>query len=176
MVCGTCSASCYTCSDAASCDSCYFGTNRYIDGSSLCVCLSRYYLPNALTTASAAKQVCKPCHYSCLSCSSGSTVCTSCNASAFRVSAPVSGGCPCDQHYFDNGIAELCLDCPDNCATCYGLGAGSCLTCDTATYFLAGSCYLDCPNYYYNDDVLWQCGTCPSHCLHCTNSTYCLTC
>ena len=50
------------------------------------------------------------CHYSCNTCTSSSTYCTSCpdSSSYFRATTPISNACPCLDGYYDDGSSKIC--------------------------------------------------------------------
>jgi hypothetical protein len=57
--------------------------------------------------------MCQTCPYQCVACVGPSPpVCTVCDASVYR--SLVSGDCPCDSGYYDNG-SILCQPCSYTC-------------------------------------------------------------
>lgn len=104
--------------------------------------------------------MCKPCHYSCLTCSAYST-CLTCNSLAFRVLTTTS--CPPISGYYDNNtsIAVPCNTTTIYCTSCQNVSAVfTCLNCSSGYYVSAPT----------------QCSVCISPCLTCTSATTCITC
>jgi hypothetical protein len=140
------------------------------------VCPSYYYNLSNL---------CAPCHYSCLTCISGTaTGCTSCDGSNVtnRVYLSSNSSCPCMATFIDTGAtacqAVLCYGyC--NCSTNYV--CTSCLSGSLRT-LTNGSCV--CGGYtadWYNQnpDIYTTCITCYPTCYSCsdmTNKFACVTC
>lgn len=76
---------------------------------------------------------CKPCHYTCLTCSGGAnTNCLSCNSSEFRTRNSGASTCPCNKYYFNNLMDRDCKRCHYSCLTCSN--EYSCLTCNASMF------------------------------------------
>ena len=66
------------------------------------------------------------CHYSCNTCATQNTTCTSCLTTNNRMMA--SGTCPCNKYYFEITNQPECLPCHWTCDTCKSLDScDSCL-------------------------------------------------
>lgn len=118
--------------------------------------------------------ICYPCHYSCERCTGSSTSCTFCDSTAHR--SLVSGSCPCNPNYYDDGRNEACLMCTTSCVSCFGSNAGQCLKCMNGTYLLSGVCWNVCPDFYYPINSTWVCESCSGYCRVCQISTTCTQC
>ena len=117
--------------------------------------------------AQSSPNTCQPCYssttspFSCLTCSAGaSTNCQSCSANTYLY--PNTGGqCinPCPNGYWGDTTTWTCKSCYSSgsaprqqCATCFGPLATSCITCNSGTYFFSQdnscldnmSCWLLC--------------------------------
>lgn len=128
--------------------------------------------------------VCAPCHYSCLSCTSGTANgCSSCDTTNFRSLLISNFSCPCMAKYIDTGSAicqqVLCYDYCTSCSSNY-----YCTACNSGTYrtLTNGSCV--CQSYtvdFYDIDptTYLTCQPCYPTCLTCTdlmNRYACVTC
>lgn len=169
QVCAPCYTGCLTCSGTANtCVTCHNNPGRYLAGSS-CLCQSNYV---DLTN----NGVCTLCHYSCLTCTSGTALgCATCPAG--RILSGSSCVCPTGQ--YDDGINVACQICEPHCLNCTtGLTSG-CTACNplyfrTLSPSPTGSCI--CQSGYYEVGVL-LCAPCDPKCLTCAvTSTNCTSC
>ena len=119
---------------------------------------------------------CLSCQFPCLTCSTGITVCASCNTSStnryFYQSNCLSG---CPSTYY-NDASFNCTKCASPCDTCSGAGNQTCVTCLSGYLQLNASCYVSCPGGYYN--LSGFCLLCTSPCLTCfgPGTAACLSC
>lgn len=99
-----------------------------------------------------------PCHYSCLTCSDGtSSGCSSCPNNRTMS----SNKCICANGYYDDGVQVTCLVCLPTCLTCITGVLSGCTSCQSL-YFRqlnpspTGTCV--CKSGYYETGAL----TCPA--------------
>lgn len=123
--------------------------------------------------------MCSSCNYTCLTCSSIESNCTSCDGTRNLT----SNTCPCSTGYFDVGNStRTCSSCDATCLTCEGKST-RCTSCDSTNNFrvlIASTGKCLCKSGY-QDTGSAQCAvsslTCSSPCLTCqTTSTTCTSC
>ena len=106
FLCTPCSDNCMTCLNETICTLCSTGL---MVNNGVCICSNSSYLYNG---------ACYGCHYSCLTCTATGQYynCLSCDPTAYRVSNPVSGTCPCLTGYADT-YSSICTEvCGDGVA------------------------------------------------------------
>ena len=130
----------------------------------------------------------KICEYPCETCSttpqtcdtcslgytlSGSTCSKTCSGSqVFIDGVGCTGSCNSEQFKTKDGI---CYDCPTNCASCYSLFEGTCLSCKSGFVLtVEGSCESSCPSGQYKDGS--TCKKCGPFCESCSSSESCSKC
>lgn len=148
-ICTKCSYKCSTCSGTIStCGSCSDSTRNIGSGGSgpsSCNCPTTLYYDDGTA-------LCKSCHYSCYTCSSGGS-CLTCESSKNRVYSSATGLCACKPRYYETGIGVVtCGSCANYCVTCSGALNTNCLSCNEAAYRIlniaTGAC--DCISGYYH--------------------------
>lgn len=153
------------------------GTQPYFDFPSL-----RCYdiCPDGTYPMSSPAMYCEVCHYSCLTCSGGSTTnCTLCPSNSSRSLDSNSTSCPCNSNYFDNGIT-VCAICAYPCLTC-ATNNITCTSCDSILHRTlntsSNSCLCDSAYYEQLVNGTYVCSPCIATCLTClSSSSYCLSC
>lgn len=116
--------------------------------SHVCECGSGFY-ETGLNTPT----ICLSCDYKCLTCSSSSTNCTSCDSIAHRVYDAPTFSCPCiAKFYQDTTTSSGCLPCDYKCLTCSS-SSTHCTSCDTTVHRIFDSSAFACPCVvgYYQD-------------------------
>jgi len=149
--CQTCQYSCLTCTTnyINRCATCNTTSLRSINNTSFqCQCNIGYY-------DDGSNILCKPCSYTCSTCSSSSTSCTACPSSSNRIYDSISKTCPCAQHYFDTIVNYIenatCKPCLYHCSSCTSMS--SCSTCNSSLFrvFDSMNMYCICQGHYYDD-------------------------
>jgi proprotein convertase subtilisin/kexin type 5 len=101
QICPACYTGCLTCSGTANtCVTCHNNPGRYLAGAS-CLCQSNYvdFLSNG---------VCTLCHYSCLTCTSGTALgCSTCPTGRIQSGS----SCVCPAGKYDDGVNVVCQTC-----------------------------------------------------------------
>ncbi|CAK94557.1 unnamed protein product (macronuclear) [Paramecium tetraurelia] len=183
-----CMASCTTCSDGTTCDTCS-GANQYLslpsqtctscptgcltcDSFSCLSCTTGYYLST----------ICIQCSTPCSTCSS-STNCSACNSgyylsgsSCLSCTSPSTycgSPCSCSSGYYL--VGSCCYPCQSPCAQCSG-SATSCTACVDPTNQSTPSCNCNLPTKYLDYLNNYQCSNCVSPCLNCSSSSSCSSC
>lgn len=107
-----------------------------------CLCYQGYYSDNV-------NALCKPCHYSCLNCTTSSTSCLACPAS--RQFDTNNQYCVCVSQYYQNSQSLNCLLCLYSCANCTDYSI--CTDCNAAKFRTLNSITKQCTcnNGYYDD-------------------------
>ena len=63
-------------------------------------------------------QDCKPCRYSCLTCSGKSDVCVTCDPDTLRTLNKATNKCDCPEFYVDKNEVPVCVECNYSCLRC----------------------------------------------------------
>ncbi|CAD8048107.1 unnamed protein product [Paramecium primaurelia] len=163
--CVQCHQSCKTCqnNDSNSCYQCQSNnTIQNMNGSIFgCLCIQKYYFDS--------NYYCQMCDYTCESCLSSSTQCTSCNSTYNRILS--NSSCICNTGYQDFGTPQCYKPgCGYGCADCV---AGTCNSCMGSETFRKNEPSTKCPciDGYY--DIQQRiCQQCPSYCSTCQLQTY----
>ena len=119
--------------------------------------------------------MCSPCKNTCVSCTTSSTNCQSCDGTTqFRVLSGSS--CNCSPGYFDpNSGSAICQKCSNKCATCT-TNTTNCVTCAGTLSTRGASPGCTCNAKYYDNGVAADCIACQYSCKTCKNSTACFSC
>lgn len=144
---------------------------EYNPGTQYCDCMVGFY------DTGVSAELCLACHYSCLTCATSQTHCTSCNSTFCRTLNSGASTCPCDTYYYDDLVNPLCLPCHYSCLTCST--PTTCITCDPAKHreYDSSNDRCKCSIRYYDDGNNNQmCNACHGSCLECTDSTACTAC
>ena len=203
--CVACNSACATCTGPANTECLSCNSGYLYSGQCLATCPIGYYAHSSKT--------CQSCHvsstspFSCRSCDGGlPSNCISCTANTYLY-PNTYGQCldPCPDGFWGDTTTWKCQPCYNPggspvrkaCATCFGGGATSCLSCPTGTYYFSvdKTCLSTCPpGYYHNglsnpNNLCVQCyqnnppsspdGTCltcngpySNNCLSCGNFQY----
>ncbi|GAA5829789.1 hypothetical protein JCM5353_002232 [Sporobolomyces roseus] len=159
--CQACDSSCSSClpSLPSFCTSCSTSSNLLLNGT----CLSTSSCPTGFFSSTSSPLAlpmnstsitpttsCLACHPSCETCSDTSTNCLSCPASTPVLSKSAQGGgesrclSTCSsQHVFYDSKKQECVDCHEDCATCYGSSKDQCLSCSSSTQKVVNGKCLD---------------------------------
>lgn len=111
-----------------------------------CICADQCYQIGATA--------CRPCHYTCATCSGpSSSNCTTCdlNPPVFTNRYLLNGNCVCANGYFDDAISGSCLPCHYTCQSCQGSLKTDCRSCNSTVNrnLVGGQCV--CISGYVDD-------------------------
>lgn len=169
-----CPVECTGCDQTGACTGCaLIGTTQYMLAAGKCLtyCPAGYFVDTMIG-------VCGKCDAMCLTCSTTSVNCTSCQqvnpAWAYLWTNICTSACPTG--YYASGY--VCNQCFQGCLTCTGPGKDncqSCMTVGTLPYYLVSgstSCEMACPPGQYFDQFFPNtCNMCDPYCLTCDSSS-----